>query len=195
MRRHGIWLATLAVALAPLPAFAHTGDHGMAFGLMAGLTHPLGGLDHVTAMLAIGVLAGISGQGRAAIALPVAFLAATVLGGVLGMAGIALPAVEAGVLAMAVVLGFLVAVAARLPAGVALALAGIAGLLHGHAHGLELAEGAGAISYALGFLATTALLHGAGMALARTGGHTLLPALRLAGGGLAAAVLLVGILG
>jgi urease accessory protein len=195
MRRHGILLAALAAALAPLPALAHAGgDHGLAFGVMAGLAHPLGGLDHLTAMLAVGVLAGIAG-GRAAIALPAAFLAAMVLGGTLGMAGVSLPAPEAGVLATAVVLGALVAAAAPLPATAALALAGVAGLLHGHAHGLELAEGAGAIPYALGFLATTALLHGAGMALARIGGRTLLPALRLAGGGLAAAVLLVGLLG
>jgi urease accessory protein len=186
-------LTILAAALAPLPALAHPGHEGMAFGFAAGLAHPLGGLDHLTAMLAIGVLAGTSPQGRNAFALPAAFLGSMLAGGALGMAGVALPAVEAGVLATAIVLGTLVAAAARLPLGLAFVLAAVAGLLHGHAHGMELAEGAGAMPYVAGFLATTAALHGAGLALARAG--RLLPTLRLAGGGMAAALVVLAILG
>ena len=122
-------LLTLAALAAPFPALAHGGaDH--VHGIMAGLAHPLGGLDHVAAMLAVGLWAGLMG-GRAMLALPAAFLGAMALGGALGMGGLGLPMVEAGILASVIVLGALVAGAARVSLATALPLVAAFGLLHG----------------------------------------------------------------
>lgn len=179
-------LLTLAALLAPMPALAHgAGDH--AHGVLAGLMHPVTGLDHILAMVAVGLWAGLTG-GRALLALPAAFLGGMALGGALGMAGTGLPMMEAGILGTVIILGALVATAARLPLATALALVAAFGLLHGNAHGLELAEGTGAIGYALGFLAATAALHGAGVL-----GALRLAALpvRIAGGAMAAVTLAV----
>ena len=96
-----------AVLLLPAPALAHVGD-GLHHGLMAGFLHPFSGVDHLLAMVMVGLWAGLLG-GTARLALPGAFLGAMALGGVLGMAGLALPGVEAGILASVVVLGALAA--------------------------------------------------------------------------------------
>ena len=184
---------SLAVALLlPLPALAHPG-HAEPMGLLAGLLHPLGGADHLLAMLMIGLWAGLLG-GAARPALPAAFLGAMAIGGALGMAGVALPLVEAGLLASVIVLGALAALAARLPLPAGMALAGIFGLLHGHAHGMELPGGA-APAYAAGFLAMTALLHGAGLALAAPVAPWGRRLARLAGGAAALSGLVVAVLG
>ncbi len=153
----------VVLALAPFPALAHPGgplEHGLASGFL----HPLLGADHLVAMVAVGLWAGLQG-GAARLALPGAFLGAMALGMGLGMAGVALPGVEAGVLASVLLLGVLAALAVRVPLGVAAPLVGLAGLLHGHAHGAE--AGAVELSYALGALAATAALHGGGLLLAR----------------------------
>jgi len=159
------------LAVLPIPALAHTGG-AHATGFLAGLAHPPGGADHLAAMIAVGLWAGLLG-GRAALALPAAFLAAMALGFGLGAAGTALPMVEAGIAASVIVLGTAVALAARPPRAVraplalSLGLAALFGLLHGHAHGTEMADGATPLAYAAGFLLATAALHGAGLALAR----------------------------
>jgi urease accessory protein len=152
-----------AVLLLPAPALAHVGD-GLHHGLMAGFLHPFSGVDHLLAMVMVGLWAGLLG-GTARLALPGAFLGAMALGGVLGMAGLALPGVEAGILASVVVLGALAALTVRLPLGAGMALVAVFGLLHGHAHGTEMLAGS-AVTYAFGFLVGTAVLHGAGLALA-----------------------------
>lgn len=181
----------LAALLLPLPALAHPGPDA-AHGFATGLLHPFGGLDHVVAMIAVGLWAAVLGA-SARLLLPLGFLAGMALGGVLGMAGMAVPFVEHGVLASMIVLGGLVAIAARVPAGAAMAVAAGFGLLHGHAHGTEMADGA--FGYAFGFLVATALLHGAGLLLARgadaAGGRL---ATRLAGaaGALAGLALMLG---
>jgi len=156
-------LVLLALVL-PLPALAHPGD-GLTYGFAAGVVHPLAGPDHVLAMIALGIWAGLAG-GRAIWLLPAGFLTGMAIGGVLGMAGSALPMVEAGILGSIITLGVLVAAAARPMVVVALALVGAFGLLHGHAHGTELAEGSSGLGYAAGFLLATAALHGAGLLLA-----------------------------
>ncbi len=172
-------LLTLAALMAPMPALAHPGlDH--VHGFAAGVMHPLGGLDHVLAMVAVGLWAGLMG-GRARLVLPLGFLGGMALGGVLGMAGVAMPMVEGGILASIIVLGALAALAMRLPAGTALPMVALFGLLHGHVHGTGVAGGAAA-SYALGFLLATAALHVAGLALGR---QHLFP--RIAGAATAAA--------
>jgi urease accessory protein len=183
-------LLTLAALLAPVPALAHTGaDH--LHGFAAGFLHPVGGLDHVLAMVAVGLWAGLLGA-RAGLALPAAFLGAMALGFGLGAAGLGLPLVEAGILASVIVLGALVAASARLSLAIAVPLVALFGLLHGHAHGTELA-GQGALAYSGGFLVATAALHGLGFLAARQVGSRVV--LRVAGGATAALMLIVAGLG
>jgi urease accessory protein len=159
--------ALVALLLAPQSAFAHTGvEHAMSFG--AGFAHPWSGLDHILAMVAVGLWAGLKG-GRAIWAWPASFVSVMSLGGTLGMIGIPLPAVESGILASVIVLGVLVLAAARPPVLVGAALIGAFALLHGHAHGAELPSAGAAVSYALGFAAATALLHTIGLAVALVG--------------------------
>lgn len=188
-------LALPALLLAT-PALAHTGQ-GEASGLVHGFLHPIGGLDHVLAMVAVGLIAAQLG-GRAVVLVPASFLAMMALGGALGAAGLALPFVEIGIALSVVVLGVLVAVNLPLPTAVAMILVGAFATFHGYAHGAEMPAAASGLAYGLGFVAATALLHAAGIGLGllagRPGGALGRPALRVAGAGLTAAgaVLLVG---
>lgn len=149
-----------AALLAPGLALAHPGHE--AGTVMTGVMHPLGGLDHVLAMVAVG-LWGAQRGGRALWAAPLAFLAAMVAGGALGLAGVGLPMVEPMILASIVLLGAAVAMALRLPLAAALPAIALFGLAHGHAHGAE-GPGQGMAAYALGFVLATAALHGVGVA-------------------------------
>jgi urease accessory protein len=125
--------------------------------------HPVGGADHLLAMLAVGVFAAVLG-GRARVSLPLGFLGGMLLGFVAALAGLPLPQVEPMILASVIALGLLVAFAAR-PSGAAATVAVLGfGLFHGHAHGTELGA-ASALVFGLGFLAGTAALHAAGVAL------------------------------
>lgn len=185
-------LAALAV-LAATPALAHTGA-GATAGLAAGLAHPLVGLDHLLAMVAVGLWAGLVG-GRAVWAWPAAFVSVMVAGALAAMAGLPGPGAELAIALSVFVLG--AAVALRLPAGLALgaALCGAFAFFHGHAHGAELPQGGGAAAYVAGFVIATAALHAAGVALALGLSRLTLPWLpRVAGGAVAVAgvVLLVG---
>ncbi|MEN3163663.1 HupE/UreJ family protein [Tistrella mobilis] len=191
-RRSLILPLTAAAALVAGPAFAHTG-HEVA-GFMSGFAHPIGGLDHVLAMLAVGFWAGQTG-GRMIWAAPLGFMALMIAGGALGMAGIGLPGVELGIVASIVVFGLMIAFAFRPNPVAAAAIAGVFALFHGHAHGTEMAGDGSAALYALGFLAATGLLHLAGIGIAM-GLQKLQVARveRLIGAGIAAAglVLMVG---
>ena len=157
-------MTIVAAVLGTNTALAHTGvDHGYSF--FAGLSHPFTGLDHMLAMVSVGLWAGLNG-GRALWAWPAAFVGVMLLGGALGVAGVTLPLVESGILASVVVLGLLVLGAFRLPVAAGAALVALFALLHGHAHGTELpAEGA-AVSYFLGFALATAALHALGLGIA-----------------------------
>lgn len=152
----------LSVALAALPAavFAHDG-HGAGF--LSGLAHPLGGADHLLAMLAVGLWAAMLG-GRALWALPCAFVGAMLAGGVLGLAGLPLPGVEPMILASVILLGVAGALALRLPLGWAALGVAVFGLFHGHAHGAE-GPDSGLALYAAGFALATMGLHLAGLAV------------------------------
>lgn len=175
--------AVLALLLVPAAAFAHPG-HGQ--GLLAGASHPLGGLDHLLAMIAVGLWAAQQ-EGRGRWALPCTFLASMLVGGALGFAGVNLPGLESGIAASVLALGLAVALAVRPPLPLAmLATAGFA-LCHGMAHGLELPAMASAWTYAAGFIGATAALHGAGYALARWMPRAAAPLVRLAGLGAAIA--------
>lgn len=163
-------------------ASAHTGDHSTLTGFAGGLAHPLLGLDHLFAMIAIGLWAAQQG-GRALWAIPVAFVGAMLAGGMLAWSGIALPQVEAAIALSVLVLGLLVATRRQwaVTAGTTLA-AGFA-LFHGNAHGLEMPLAASPALYALGFGLATACLHAAGIA-GSLGGRR---AVQVAGAGIAAA--------
>lgn len=153
-----------ALSLLASPAFAHTGA-GATSGFAAGFAHPLLGLDHLLAMVAVGGWAALLG-GRALWLVPAAFVGAMVAGGALAVAGVGLPMVEIGIALSVVALGVLVAANVRVVAGVGMAVAAAFAVFHGHAHGSELPAGLSAAGYAAGFALATALLHLAGIAVA-----------------------------
>jgi urease accessory protein len=151
-----------------LPAQAHVGV-GLTSSFSAGFGHPLSGLDHVTVMIAVGLWAVQKG-GRVVWAWPAAFVTVMLIGGAVGMTHVPVPFVEPAILASLVTLGLMVGLAIDLPvsAGVAI-IAGFA-FFHGHAHGTEIAAGAGGLEYTAGFAVATALLHGVGIAAAIAAG-------------------------
>jgi urease accessory protein len=158
-------LAAAGLCVLAVPALAHTG-HAAASGVAAGFAHPFVGLDHILAMVAVGVLAARHG-GRALLALPAAFLAAMVAGGAAGFAGFGLPMIETGIAGSVLVLGLAILYSERLAAPIAAVLVAGFGLFHGHAHGTEIVQGIGFAGYAAGFVTATALLHGIGITIAR----------------------------
>lgn len=152
---------TAFVVFAATAAHAHTGT-GVGGGFASGFTHPLFGWDHVVAMVAVGLWGAFLGP-PAIWLLPVVFPIVMALGGALGVAGMPLPAVEAGIALSGVVLGLLVALAVKAPLGVAAVIVGLFAVFHGHAHGTELPEAANPFAYAVGFVIATGLLHLAGI--------------------------------
>jgi len=180
------WAATFAaVAAMSTPAFAHT-TPGQAQGFITGFLHPLSGLDHVLAMVAVGIW-GAQLKRPAIWILPVAFPLVMSFGGVLGIRGVPLPGVEIGVAASAVVLGIVIALELRPPLWIAALIVSAFAIFHGHAHGTELPKAAAPLTYALGFVLATGLLHLSGILI---GLVDWLPAggklLRTAGGVIAA---------
>jgi urease accessory protein len=162
MRR--IALAALALFLGTMGgAEAHTQGAAGA-GLVEGFSHPLFGLDHLLAMVAVGLWAAQLG-GRALWLVPVSFMSMMAVGGIVALGGFDLPSVEFGILGSLLALGALVATAARMPTAFGAALVGFFALFHGHAHGAEMPEAASAGLYAAGFIAATGLLHGIGVAV------------------------------
>ena len=153
-------LAAAGLVLVTSPAYAHLdpGSHGS---FAAGFSHPVFGLDHVLAMIAVGLWAALLG-GKAIWGLPTAFVGSMVAGFALALTGLHLPFVEPVILISVVALGALVAVAARFPVLPSAAIVGLFGLFHGHAHGGEIGS-AGELGYAAGFMLATALLHAAGV--------------------------------
>ena len=158
---HALPLAVVLILL-PMMAWAHVGhDHGTPFA--AGLGHPVGGTDHLLAMVAVGLWAALTG-GRAIWALPLAFLAGMVGGGAMGALAIPLPGVEPMILVSIIALGAAVALALRPGLLASVAAVALFGLFHGHAHGAEGPE-TGLALYAAGFVLATSALHLAGLAL------------------------------
>ncbi|MFO1099834.1 MAG: HupE/UreJ family protein [Xanthobacteraceae bacterium] len=162
MKRAIIILAAVSV-LTPVAALAHTGA-GDTHGVVHGFMHPVTGLDHVLAMVAVGILAALLG-GRAIWLVPASFVALAAAGGLLGVQGVPVPFVEFGISASVVLLGLAIALQARLPLGWTVGLVGLFGLYHGYAHGAEMPADASGFAYGAGFLAATAMLHIAGIGL------------------------------
>jgi len=165
------------------PVLAHSGGGG---GLMSGLSHPIGGLDHVLAMVAVGLWGAQLGR-PLVWALPIAFPLMMAAGAAMGLMGYPLPLVEAGIAVSAIALGLMVLLEVRAPLPAAVALVGFFALFHGHAHGTELPPGESGLLYSVGFVISTGLLHAIGIAIGtihRWGpGQT---ALRVAGGAVTA---------
>ncbi|CDP53819.1 HupE-UreJ family metal transporter [Devosia sp. DBB001] len=160
-------LVFLVSVLTPSVALAHTG-HGDASGLVHGFMHPIGGLDHILAMVAVGVFAFVLG-GRALWMVPLAFVGMMIVGFGLGAAGVELPFVELGIALSSIVIGGAAALGRPMPVAGAMALVGVFAVFHGHAHGAEMPANASGIEYALGFVVATALLHAAGIGAAMGG--------------------------
>src|SRR3989338_3353767 len=148
-------------ALLPSFAYAHVGL-GEASGFVHGLAHPASGLDHVCAMLAVGLWAAQTG-GRSVWAVPLTFVGVTALGGALPLLGVGLPFVEQGIVLSVLLLGVLIAASVRLPLRLGSAMVGLFALWHGHAHGAEIPAMTPGLLYGLGFMLATVLLHTAGI--------------------------------
>ncbi|MFK0692957.1 HupE/UreJ family protein [Mesorhizobium sp. IMUNJ 23033] len=157
---------TVPAVLAPSLAFAHSGGFHV-HGLMSGLEHPLAGIDHLLAMMAVGIIAARTG-GKAIVVVPSLFVATMIAGALLGIAGIGLPSLESGIALSLVVFGAIMALARPLPLAVAASLAALFGLFHGNAHGLETPETVSGIAYAVGFVVATSALHTSGALAALT---------------------------
>jgi urease accessory protein len=158
------WCGLLAVILFwTETAFAHV-QRGEAVGFLSGLKHPVSGLDHVFAMVAVGLWGAQLGA-PAVWVLPVAFPMVMAFGGMLGLAGVHLPGIEYGIAASAILLGVVVMFEIRPPLPVAgLAVATFA-IFHGYAHGTELPPGQSGMLYSMGFVAATGCLHGVGIGI------------------------------
>ncbi len=188
------FLISALACIVPSVAWAHVGA-GEASGFAHGFFHPVTGVDHVLAMVAVGMFAANLG-GRALWAVPLTFVGVMAAGGALGIGGVAVPFVETGIAVSVIVLGAAVALRWKWPVVAAMALVGLFAIFHGHAHGAEMPADASGLDYAAGFMIATALLHvaGIGIGLGLTkGGQQYAPRLVQAGGG-AMAVAGVGIL-
>jgi urease accessory protein len=150
-------LALLAACCAVLPsaAFAHTGV-GSTSGFWHGFEHPITGLDHILAMVTVGIFAYQLG-GRALWLVPATFVLVMAVGGALGIAHIDVPFVELGIALSVIVLGAVVAFGVKAPLAAAMALVGFFAIFHGHAHGAEMPEDAGGLAYGIGFMIATAI--------------------------------------
>ncbi len=157
--------SVLLLALMATGAEAHTGTGGIS-GFAHGFAHPFNGLDHLLAMVAVGVFAANLG-GRALWLVPATFISMMAAGGIAGIHGLNLPFVETGIALSVIALGAMVALRWKAPVSVAVTLAGFFAVFHGHAHGSEIPVAASAVSYAGGFMLATAALHALGVGMRR----------------------------
>lgn len=181
------WIALLfALTFWTQSAFAHP-VKGEAIGFLTGFLHPISGLDHVVAMIAVGLWGAQLGA-PAIWLLPVAFPIVMAFGGMLGLMGVPLPGTEIGIAASAIMLGTVVMLEVRPPLVVAAVVVSFFAIFHGHAHGSELPAGQSALLFSIGFVIATGCLHGVGISIGLIHkwpwGQR---ALRMAGGGVATA--------
>jgi urease accessory protein len=172
--------------LLPVSAMAHM-QGGEVIGIISGIKHPFSGLDHVLAMIAVGLWGAQLGA-PAIWLLPVIFPMVMAFGGLLGLMGINLPGIEIDIALSAIVLGIAVFREARLQLWLAAVMVGFFAIFHGNAHGAELPPGGNGLLYSIGFVVTTGLLHATGIAIGvihRWSAGRM--ALRVAGGGVALA--------
>ena len=156
-------VVAMTLAIAPTVVFAHTGVSD-THDFLHGFSHPIAGLDHVLAMVAVGVVAAQLG-GRALWTVPASFVVTMAVAGVCGMTGLALPYTEVGIAVSLVVLGAVFAFNVRLPMAMMAALVALFAVFHGYAHGMEMPESLSGIAFGSGFILATSLLHGVGIGL------------------------------
>jgi urease accessory protein len=152
-------LSIIVLLLAATGAQAHVGVDDTN-GFVHGFMHPIGGIDHVLVMVAVGLFAAHLG-GRALWLVPASFVSMMIVGGIIGMTGVGLPFVEVGIGLSVVILGLAVAIGYRLPVAAAMAMVGLLAIFHGHAHGVEMPDSASGV----GFVLATASLHAVGIGL------------------------------
>lgn len=155
--------ACLVAILAPGLALAHA-QEGLAGGFASGFAHPFLGLDHLVAMVAVGIWGAQLGM-PLLVALPIAFPLMMAAGALLGLAAVPLPLVEYGVSLSAVALGAAVFFAARPPVWAAVAMVAVFAIFHGHAHGAEIGPAASPLAYTIGFVLATGALHLVGIGI------------------------------
>ena len=166
-RQSGLLFPGAAVAAALLLAAPQAAAHVFSeagAGWNAGFSHPFSELDHVLAMLAVGLWAAQIGR-PALWLLPLAFPLTMALSGLLGAYGMQLPWVESGIAASVLVLGVMIALALKPPPWACTGLVMLFAVFHGHAHGTELPETASPALYGLGFAIATAILHAIGLGI------------------------------
>jgi urease accessory protein len=160
----GRWVATVfTIMLCAQAAHAHV-QKSEAAGFVSGFLHPISGLDHVLAMVAVGLWGAQLGA-PAVWLLPVAFPMVMAMGGMLGLLGVHLPGIEFGIAASAILLGGAVLSEARPPIALAAALVAFFAIFHGYAHGTELPAGQSGLLYSMGFVMATGCLHGVGITI------------------------------
>lgn len=160
--RHTVSLLLLYMLFVPASAFAHV-KGGEVIGLLSGIKHPISGLDHVLAMITVGLWGAQLGA-PAVWLLPVTFPMVMAFGGLLGLMGVNLPGIEIGIAVSAIALGFAVFREAKLNLWVAAVLVGFFAIFHGYAHGAELPPGGNGLIYSIGFVVMTGCLHATGIA-------------------------------
>ena len=180
-----LWISAAFLLLTGVGAQAHILPND-ARGFGSGFAHPLHGLDHILVMVAVGLWAAQLG-GRARWLVPASFVGVMALGGALAMAGLRVPFTEEGILLSVLVLGVLIAVAARFPLAASMAIVGVFAFFHGHSHGAEMPANAVSYAYGVGFALATVLLHASGIALANAVNSARLPVVRWAGAAIAVA--------
>jgi urease accessory protein len=160
----GLGVATLLAFVSSIPAAHAHVLQGEASGFLTGVRHPVSGLDHVLAMIAVGLWGAQLGV-PALWLLPVTFPMMMALGGMVGLLGVPLPGIEIGIAASAILLGLAVMSALRPPIAAAVALVASFAIFHGHAHGTELPPGQSGLLYSIGFVIATGCLHGVGIGI------------------------------
>lgn len=157
-----LFLSTALLACSPANAHSIASQGHADF--LAGLLHPITGLDHVIAMVSVGIWGGILGS-QAIWLLPVTFPMVMAIGGILGIVGVPIPGVEIGIALSGMILGLMVLFEVKPPLWLALLIVAIFAVFHGHAHGTELGAGHDAIAYSIAFVIATGLLHISGVAI------------------------------
>lgn len=164
----GATFVVLLLICFPSVVYGHE-DGRAAVGFMEGLLHPVLGLDHFLAMVSVGIVSAQLG-GRRIFTIPTIFVLAMVAGAVAGVNGREWPFVETGIAISVIVLGVAIAtVRENGNAWLVMAMVGLFGSLHGHAHGLELPKSTDPVYYAAGFVTSTAAIHLLGVGI----GHLL----------------------
>jgi len=179
-------ISAVVLLLTSAGAHAHV-IPGDVHGFGSGFAHPLHGLDHILAMVAVGLWAAQLG-GRARWLVPASFIGVMALGGALAMAGLRVPFTEEGIMLSLLVFGILIAVAARFPLAASMAIVGLFAFFHGHTHGTEMPANAVGCAYGAGFVLATAMLHATGLAIGVSAQQfAKVPVLRFAGAAIAVA--------